>query len=881
MQRYVSTKIFYSTIIYFVFFNLVSAQRREPSEFEIQKSKILLEKNYSPILKIATPITLPYFYDVEMDDASWTKTGFWNRVENPEKYYVDSIITGWLVKFPDGGQLPSAHSASHAFWYGEKTTGTFIGSDFNRNQAENSGGTSIAANSGDLISPIFDLSNHQNAYLEFWTWWEIEGVDADRYDMMHILISTNLGETWTNVANLNPVNDLDGASFVPHTSQGLGVPAKWQKHILDLSNYCGSHINIRFFFETRDKLYNGFRGWFIDDISVKGEKFPSPDISYVDPKFAHPGIVVDIFGTNFSVFPLGSTVSLINQGGNAFNISGSSVVSSSQIRFITPTISDGIYSVVVTNSFGLKDTLNNSLTITTTDIPPSIISVEANNVNFGDNVNINIFGNNFQNNSSVFLGIQQLNVIEIQPTYIKALGLPLPVGTYTCKVVNPSGIFEVLVNAYTVNPIKEIFVKIDTNFAINKNLVLIPVFVSIPSGKSFGSIEFTLSGYSGKLEFVGTDTVETLLGGAKWMHITNSANEKLIFAGAGSENIAGAGCLIYLKFKVLNNECSFIPINFNKVLFGTGTDSIKSYNGGVWTKPMPSIYGDVDLNGLVQSEDASKILKFIVGKDTISCQGQQNADVTANGYISALDAAGILMYRAELINSFPVDSLLIFPNSASATIQVFAITSPVSKEIEIPIQYQNGKNIFSFEGRLTYDTSALEFIQYLPSTETFAINNNRSLSEIRFAGAGTKTANPSGNFGRVKFRTLKNGNYKIKLSNIRLNEGISLNNILVANIVTSIRQTQSITPKAYMLMQNHPNPFNPTTNISFDIPKASFVSLRIYNSIGKEAAVIVNEHLNTGSFVFQWDATNMPSGVYFYRLQANEFVSTKRMLLLK
>ncbi|MFH1043393.1 MAG: T9SS type A sorting domain-containing protein [bacterium] len=85
----------------------------------------------------------------------------------------------------------------------------------------------------------------------------------------------------------------------------------------------------------------------------------------------------------------------------------------------------------------------------------------------------------------------------------------------------------------------------------------------------------------------------------------------------------------------------------------------------------------------------------------------------------------------------------------------------------------------------------------------------------------------------------------------------------------------------FKLNQNYPNPFNPTTTISFSLQSKEFVTLKIYDVLGEEVITLVNEELNTGSYKNDWNATNLSSGVYFYRLQAGNFSETKKLLFLK
>ncbi len=88
-------------------------------------------------------------------------------------------------------------------------------------------------------------------------------------------------------------------------------------------------------------------------------------------------------------------------------------------------------------------------------------------------------------------------------------------------------------------------------------------------------------------------------------------------------------------------------------------------------------------------------------------------------------------------------------------------------------------------------------------------------------------------------------------------------------------------PQEFLLAQNYPNPFNPTTTIRYSIPQSSFVSIKVYNALGKEVAVLADEEKPAGSYDVEIDATGLPSGIYFYQLKTEGYVKTKKMLLLK
>ena len=88
-------------------------------------------------------------------------------------------------------------------------------------------------------------------------------------------------------------------------------------------------------------------------------------------------------------------------------------------------------------------------------------------------------------------------------------------------------------------------------------------------------------------------------------------------------------------------------------------------------------------------------------------------------------------------------------------------------------------------------------------------------------------------------------------------------------------------PESFELHQNHPNPFNPTTTISFNLPEASDVKLEVYNLLGQKITTIVEANLSAGRQSYTWDGSSMASGIYLYKLTVNGFVDSKIMVLMK
>ncbi|MBW7888165.1 MAG: T9SS type A sorting domain-containing protein [Bacteroidetes bacterium] len=99
--------------------------------------------------------------------------------------------------------------------------------------------------------------------------------------------------------------------------------------------------------------------------------------------------------------------------------------------------------------------------------------------------------------------------------------------------------------------------------------------------------------------------------------------------------------------------------------------------------------------------------------------------------------------------------------------------------------------------------------------------------------------------------------------------------------ITEVQQNNPAIPQVFSLSQNYPNPFNPVTTIHYQLPAASYVLLKVYDIIGREVIILVNEFKTAGTYSVQWNASAVPSGVYVYSITADKFTSVKKMMLIK
>lgn len=151
------------------------------------------------------------------------------------------------------------------------------------------------------------------------------------------------------------------------------------------------------------------------------------------------------------------------------------------------------------------------------------------------------------------------------------------------------------------------------------------------------------------------------------------------------------------------------------------------------------------------------------------------------------------------------------------------------------------------------------------------------LPETKLTNINFSNVNISANMGlRIRNATVNANNLKV-----HANSGPSI--IYEVNgIVTGVEsESSNNSPNKFALDQNYPNPFNPSTTIKYSIPKMSFVTIKIYDVLGREVQTLINEQKSAGNYSAVFNANNFPSGIYFYRIQAGDFVQTKKMVLLK
>ena len=236
---------------------------------------------------------VPLVQGFESGAEDWSTSGQWHLQPQPHTVAVSPAINPALVTLPDAGLLPPAAQDATSAWFGEPATGTYCGTAFaSVRQTPKDGCTSVAPQSGRLVSPSFSLAGRSQAWVEFDSWWEIEARDADGADQMRVEVSDDGGASWTTSRVLNPADPPWGGGHQQAGNDGPRSSGSWQRVRANISSAAGSaNVRIRFAFDTVDARRNGFRGWLVDGVAIV-DAASNPIKGDVTTGFADPGTPV-------------------------------------------------------------------------------------------------------------------------------------------------------------------------------------------------------------------------------------------------------------------------------------------------------------------------------------------------------------------------------------------------------------------------------------------------------------------------------------------------------------------------------------------------------------------------------------------------------------
>lgn len=307
-----------------------------------------------------------------------------------------------------------------------------------------------------------------------------------------------------------------------------------------------------------------------------------------------------------------------------------------------------------------------------------------------------------------------------------------------------------------------------------------------------------------------------------------------------------------------------------------------------------STVGDITGDGTLDIVDLLMVLDNILELISFTPSELQAADIAPwgapDGVINVLDLALLqdIILKGQLPNGTPLNKPVIVktePKNSTfgkatvngvAEVKVYIsrknITVNINSQVEIK-GFQLELNNIETSGAITGLSTAFGEAHYFSA--------ERQLRMLVYDNSGARLL--PGEHTIIRFdASIKNEN-SVTIKNLILVN--SQYKTIQANIEL-IQGEEADLPVTYKLEQNYPNPFNPSTKIVYQVPKNLRLTLKIYDMQGQEIRTLVNGFVNQGSYELNWDGKNetgvsMPSGIYLYRLESNEFVSTKKMTLLK
>jgi hypothetical protein len=189
----------------------------------------------------------------------------------------------------------------------------------------------------------------------------------------------------------------------------------------------------------------------------------------------------------------------------------------------------------------------------------------------------------------------------------------------------------------------------------------------------------------------------------------------------------------------------------------------------------------------------------------------------------------------------------------------------------------NGGAIMSWSCDRTSD--AADYPSYLYDIYTQRID---TLGNILWTANGAPVCTATNSQSSPKIVPIDGGGAIVTWADLRggANLDIYAQRLNANGTITDVRTSASI-PDKFELKQNYPNPFNPSTTINYQLPTQSHVTLKVFDMIGREVAILVNGMQDAGNNSVRFDASNLPSGIYFYKIKAGNFIGTKKLLLLR
>ena len=316
-------------------------------------------------------------------------------------------------------------------------------------------------------------------------------------------------------------------------------------------------------------------------------------------------------------------------------------------------------------------------------------------------------------------------------------------------------------------------------------------------------------------------------------------------------------------------------VQFTATDQGTAKELAETVEVTFTVEPAQLILGDVTGDGDVSSLDVAWILEHTVFARALSGLDSVAAEVSGNGLISPFDGSLVLQYAVSLIDQFPVEN---DGAGKSAIGQRRVYLSAAERTVDgrwvVPVWIDEMEGVVAGEVELILSGQVQGKIQTAELTKEYWLAEGVVGNRLRAAFAGAVAPHGPGRLLEVMVEDPASFD-DIRLERVVLNEG-----------TVAVQLAAAVRPPTFDLQQNYPNPFNPTTQIGYGLPEDGHVEIAIFNMVGQKIRTLVSEIASAGFHYIMWDGRSdagyaVPSGMYFYVMQTEDFRKVKKALLLK
>ncbi|MEA3286977.1 MAG: dockerin type I domain-containing protein [Candidatus Marinimicrobia bacterium] len=443
------------------------------------------------------------------------------------------------------------------------------------------------------------------------------------------------------------------------------------------------------------------------------------------------------------------------------------------------------------------------------------------------------------------------------------------------------------------NDVASEFLRVDSAQALQGDTISVAVHSGLYTTSAFTTLSLNITGFQNSLEYLELEISSTMMGTDDWQVSTVTTDSALIVNASGLTPLSDEGILFRIQFAIPDTLTpQSVMLAIEELRLDDVELDLDVRNG--WVNVASSlVYGDVSQDGEISTADATLILSHLAGSITLTPAQQLNADVNLDSLVSAWDASIISQYVANLFDTLPVDdSDQAYMASGEVSIDDVGVEAGVF--VDIPIKLINGANLFSFEGALHYNSEILSLtgdsLIWPAAFSDFSIEIGSENGLIKFAGASTGSVETDSIFAVAHFYVNENfetnSTTQLILEDFKLNGNVEVP-ILTATLTSVVEVVERINiPTQFILEQNFPNPFNPTTTISYGLPEASDVSIIIYDVMGHEIIELVKCNQVAGWYDIQWNGVNdggnpISTGLYFARIQAGQFSDVIKVVTLR